>query len=268
MNETTATRLRTLGDTYEEARQRLVSLVREVTSVDTDAVDTLTPACPGWRVRDVLAHLSGLTADIESGNLDGAGRDAWTAAQVDTRRSWPLEELLAEFDDRGPRLAALLDDFPGRYGVQVAADIAVHEQDIRGALQQPGARDSRSVQHCVNFLIDTIIRPGAAAIGVLPLEIAAGGRTAVVGSSRGGSNAPTEAIMAALASPWPPHDDEPPIAAGHARLSIDPFELMRAFTGRRSLAQVHQLDWTVDPEHYDALFGLWPFTPRPTDLLE
>src|SRR3954447_14239191 len=128
------TGLRTLGALYEDTRQRVVTLVRDAAAQDSDAATAPVPACAGWRVRDVIAHLSGLATDIESGNLDGAASDEWTAAQVDARRDLNVNDVLAESDEVGPKLACFLDDFPGRYGAQVVADVSVHEQDIRGAL--------------------------------------------------------------------------------------------------------------------------------------
>src|SRR4051794_24878191 len=215
--------LRTQGALYEDTRQRVVDLVRETTLLDFFAAATPLPACPGWRVRDVIAHLSGLATDIASGNLDGAATDAWTAAQVDARRDLSLDDLLAESDDVGPRLAALLDDFPGRYGAQIVADITVHEHDIRGALRRPGARDSAAVAHGVDFLLDTWAGPGARALGLPALRITAGRRSAVVGGhggaspggspgdSRGASPGdPTKAVQTALATwAWPPDRNEP-----------------------------------------------------------
>src|SRR3954464_1491409 len=163
---TTQPQLRTLGALYEETRQRLINLVREATFDDFFAAATPLPACPGWRARDVIAHLSGLATDIASGNLDGAATDAWAAAQVDARRDLSLDDLLAESDDVGPRLAGFLDDFPGRYGAQIVADLTVREQDIRGALRRAGARDSAAVAHGVDFLLDTWAGPGARALGL------------------------------------------------------------------------------------------------------
>src|SRR3954452_21287026 len=177
----TQAQLRTLGALYEETRQRLITLVREATFDDFFAAATPVPACPGWRVRDVIAHLSGLATDIAAGNLDGAATDAWTAAQVDARRDVALDDLLAESDDVGPRLAGFLDDFPGRYGAQVVADITVHEHDIRGALRRSSDRDSAAVAHGADFLLDTWAGPGARALGLPALRITAGRRSAVVG---------------------------------------------------------------------------------------
>jgi uncharacterized protein (TIGR03083 family) len=265
--------LRMLGATYEETRQRVIDLVRDCVAQNSAAAQASVPACAGWRVRDVIAHLSGLATDIESGNLDGAATDEWTAAQVDARRDLSIDEVLRESDDVGPKLASFLDDFPGRYGAQVVADVAVHEQDIRGALRRPGARDSAAIDHCLHFLLSTFIGPAARALGVPSLQIDAGTRVVVVGGSRDNVSDPTETTQTALATwSWPPLDSEAtaPCApdASLPRLEATPFELARAFTGRRSLDQVHRLGWSVDPAPYDALFGLWPFTPQPTDLIE
>ena len=51
-------------------------------------------------------------------------------------------------------------------------------------------------------------------------------------------------------------------------MTIDPFDLFRSCTGRRSAAQIRRFGWTVDPQPYLALFDLWPFTLRETDLDE
>ena len=257
-----ATAVRPLGAVYDAARARMADLIRDA---GPERAVTPVPACPSWTVRDVLAHVTGLYADIMSGILVGAGTDAWTAAQVERRRDAPVEDLLAESDDVGPKLAAMLDDFPGRYGSQVAADLAVHEQDIRGALGRPGARSSLTVDLALEFVFETIVGPGARALGLGPLEMRAGSRSWIVGTGEPPAGDPSEAIAAALAS-----KDRHPFchAAPVGRVSADPFELFRALTGRRSAAQVRRFDWTVDPEPYLAVFNLWPFTLRSTDLVE
>src|SRR3954453_20306298 len=233
--------LRTLGALYEDTRQRVIDLVRESTLLDFFAAATPLPACPGWRVRDVIAHLSGLATDIASGNLDGAATDAWTAAQVDARRALSLDDLLAESDDVGPRLAGFLDDFPGRYGAQVVADITVHEHDIRGALRRPGARASTGVAHAVDFLLSTFVEPGARALGLPALHITDGTRSTLVGGHDDAPSDATEATQTALTTgSWPPGDSEPaPASASTPRLAASTFELLRAFTGRRSLGQIY-----------------------------
>ena len=108
-----------IGALYADGRGRISDLV---SGLGEEAAAPV-PACPQWSVHDVVAHVTGLYADIVSGNLEGAGTDAWTGAQVERRRGVPIDELLAESDDVGPKLAAMLDDFPGRYGAQVVAAI-------------------------------------------------------------------------------------------------------------------------------------------------
>src|SRR5262249_57966144 len=70
------------------------------------------PAAPEWRVRDIVAHLSGVTADINAGNLDGVATDAWTARQVDTRREWSIERLLEEWGTEAAKVEAVVAALP------------------------------------------------------------------------------------------------------------------------------------------------------------
>ena len=74
------------ADQYHELRTQVLDLVR---SQDLADLEIVAPAAPEWRVRDLLAHLSGVCTDIVNGNLDGVTTDAWTAAQVAPRRDWP-----------------------------------------------------------------------------------------------------------------------------------------------------------------------------------
>jgi hypothetical protein len=45
--------------------------------------DEYVPTCPGWTVRDVVAHLAGLCEDWVQGRLAGYASEAWTANQVE-----------------------------------------------------------------------------------------------------------------------------------------------------------------------------------------
>ena len=45
--------------------------------------------------------MAGVNTDIVNGNLDGVASDAWTDAQVTTRREWAVEELLDEWETNG-----------------------------------------------------------------------------------------------------------------------------------------------------------------------
>ena len=61
---------------YDAVRRRLAALPLGELS------GTPVPACPGWCVRDVVAHLAGLCQDWVENRFDGYASDAWTTNQV------------------------------------------------------------------------------------------------------------------------------------------------------------------------------------------
>lgn len=250
---------------YEQTRQRIVRVIcglgRDVDFAESAPV----PACPSWSVKDVLAHVCGLAADVVSGNIGGAATDDWTAAQVEARRKRSITDVLQEWDVVGPAMASYIDEFPGRYGAQVVADLTVHEHDLRDALASPGARDSDAVRASTDLLLSVFVAHGVAALGLPPIAVRSDDRAWMVG---GGSVPPTdpgEAIGAAMLTGEPaPSADRPAVGA----LDVEPFELFRAVTGRRSAHQIRAFDWSVDPDPYMPMFAFRPFTMRTTDLVE
>jgi uncharacterized protein (TIGR03083 family) len=250
------------GTVYEQVRERIVELV---TGLDDRAAATTVPACPAWSIHDVIAHLAGVCADVMAGNVAGAASDAWTAAQVEARSGRSIAEIVAEWDDVGPQVAAFADDFPGRLGAQFISDVTIHEHDLRGALRRRGARDSEGVSIGVDFLGNVFLHPGVTALGLGPLEVCADDRTWLAGTGGPPTGDLDGTSRAALMST----DAIPsPTAAPVGTLTVGGFELFRALTGRRSEAQIRRLDWTVDPEPYLPAFGFGPFSIRPTDLIE
>jgi hypothetical protein len=253
---------RPLGRIYEETRLRVAALVSDA-GVEGACLEV--PACPSWTVHGVVAHLVALYGDIVSGNLDGAGSDDWTNRQVRSRQGTPILDVLGEWADVSPKLTAMIDDFPGLYGRQVVADLAVHEQDIRGALRSPGARHSPAVAVSMDFVFAGIVGPGAVALGLGPVTFASASKQWTVGGNGPASEDPDAAIAAAIAGAGTATfaRDAPAVT-----VTADGFDLFRALTGRRSSKQVRCFDWSADPTRYLPLFGLWPFTVRETDLLE
>lgn len=254
--------LRDRGAKYEAGRARITELVA---GLDGDAAATEVPACPTWSVHAVVAHLTGVCADIIVGNVQPTPDDSWTAAQVEARKEQTLTETLEEWDDVGPKVAAIIDDFPGHYGAQMVADVTVHEHDLRGALAQRGARESDGLTTGLDYLMDVLVRPSMGALGLGPLEVRADGRNWVVGTDDPPSGDPDAAWRDALISPELP---PPPSASPVGSLELSPFELFRAVTGRRSAAQIKRFDWTTEPDPFLPMFGLGPFTTRSTDLIE
>jgi len=256
--------MRRFGQLYLDGQQRILDLV--AWAGDETAAQTAVPACPGWTVHDVLAHVTGVAADVLAGRMDGVTTPAWTAAQVAARRESAASDIAHEWKEVAPAFAAIVDDFPGWYGPQVVADITVHEQDLRGALELPGARDSEALQSSLDMLMSVVFHASANALGLGPIGVNAGGRSWLIGGvdvTEG--TTPTAAIDAALLWGDKPR---PSTAEPVVTLTADPFELFRAATGRRSATQIRAFDWSDDPTAYVRLFGQGPFTLRESDLAE
>jgi len=224
------------AELYAEGRERIVGMV---TGLSPRQAATPVPTCPEWSVADVLAHLTGICADVLAGNTDGVATDPWTEAQVTARRGRGIDELVAEWSETAPQVEALSEAFPPELGAQWITDLTTHEHDIRTAIDQPGARDSAGVATGLDFVVTIGFQPSVAAHGLPPIEV------------RGGDKA------------W--H------ASGTvtgAAVEGSPFELLRALTGRRSAAQIRTLFWSVDPEPYLPAFEFGPFTIARTDIDE
>jgi uncharacterized protein (TIGR03083 family) len=220
------------AQTYSALRGRVSDLVRKA---NPDQLERLAPAAPEWRVRDLVAHLSGITADINAGNLDGVATDAWTARQVDARRDWSIEELLEEWDTEAPKVEAVMATFPEAAVGQMTMDAATHEQDIRGGLERPGARDCDAIAIGLDWAVPMLTATVDPAGATLRIETENGSSTIGTGDR-------------------------------HFGVRADRYELFRTLTGRRSADQIRAFEW--DGEAAPELLVLAIFTPRPTPLVE
>jgi uncharacterized protein (TIGR03083 family) len=220
------------AETYRALRGRVSDLVRDS---DEEQLERLAPAAPEWRVRDLVAHLSGITADINAGNLDGVATDAWTARQVDTRRDWSIDRVLDEWDTEGSKVEAVMSSLPEIAVAQMTMDAATHEHDIRGALDRPGGRDTEAMDVGFDYGVQVLAGTVDQADATLRIDTEAGSRTLGSGARQIGVRA-------------------------------DQFELVRAMTGRRSVDQMRGFDW--DGEAAPELLVLPIFTPRPAPLVE
>ena len=120
---------------WTQAQRRVVELVAPLPA---ERAAVRVPACPDWSVRDLLSHMVGLGVDVVAGDEPDDHNDAWTSRQVEQRRDRDVASLLAEW--RG--IAGPLRDWMGEHGVRPLGDVVIHEQDLRGALGVPGARDT------------------------------------------------------------------------------------------------------------------------------
>lgn len=87
------------GALYETIRAGFVAMLR---ALRVEELDRRVEATPGWRVRDVVAHLAGLTQDLNGGYLGNGDPDAWTQVQVDRFRDSSLEEIIQAWDQEAP----------------------------------------------------------------------------------------------------------------------------------------------------------------------
>ena len=238
---------------YQEAQQSLAALVR---GCDAAALDTVVPACPLWTVADVVRHLTGVAGDVVAGTLPAdlnpieswhtpegqeAG-DAHTDNHVRSRSGRDIGDVLAEWDTttaellhilrrerEAPQPLAFIEVIP-------VSDIAVHLQDVRGALRQPGDRDS-----------------GALRLALAAYAIGTGMRL----SSRG---------LPALRIRYDDRERVVGVGEPAATWSGDRFSVFRALAGRRSRAQILAMDWDGDPTPFAPLIPA--YGERADDLVE
>jgi uncharacterized protein (TIGR03083 family) len=214
-----------LSSLYLDTYARLVALVA---GLDAVALATPVPACPGWSVQDVVAHEMATTEDALAGRLSGPPPDEATAAQVARFKGRDIAGMLATWAQTAPPFAERV----ARSEVWPAViDIASHEQDIRGALGRPGARDTLAIRLAADGLIGFLDPP-------LPIRVSVEDAEFRVGPA-----------------------DRPELGLATCR-----FEAFRWRMGRRSRAQLAALDWTGDPE--PVLDHLTVFGPSPLDIIE
>ncbi|WP_030624014.1 maleylpyruvate isomerase family mycothiol-dependent enzyme [Streptomyces sclerotialus] len=108
-------------------------------------------ACPGWTVRDVLAHCGAALVRIVEGRLDGAFTPEANAADVRERADWTTAQILDELErgltEAGPVIAAS----DGELDV-IALGEWVHAGDVREALDEPGAYGGRGAADALAIL--------------------------------------------------------------------------------------------------------------------
>ena len=150
--------------------------------------------------------------------------DPWTSAQVERSRDIPTADLLARWGEQ----AVTFEQLP--LPPEAVVDLATHEQDIRGAVDRPGARDSEELTWAFDRVAERTV------------ERLPGLRIEVDGAAFGPDDAPTT-------------------------LRGERYELFRALLGRRSAAQISRLDWSDGPPP-ERIDELPMFGPAAADLIE
>lgn len=158
-----------LVDVWKSAADNLLELTRQL----GDDEWLLPTDCPGWSVRDIVAHCAALESELAglspAGGLEATTKEvvaAYTQAGVDARRESAPGDLMAELEAAVKRRTEMLasappDDPQGIPPITPGGvawnwdtllrnrpvDLWVHEQDIRRAVGRPGHLDSPAAHH-------------------------------------------------------------------------------------------------------------------------
>ena len=139
-----------------------------------------------------------------------------------------IDELAAEWERESPRFERGLDAFGYDLGSHYVGDLHAHLQDVRAALGLARDDDELTVVVSLDFYLgslDSALRES----GTGAMEIVAGSERHVVGG------------------------DEP-----IATVTAAPFEILRALSGRRSLRQIGDLEWTGDVDRLAPALSRYP----------
>jgi hypothetical protein len=210
-----------VGAIYERTRRALSAAIAGCTP---DELDRRVPATPEWSVRDVLAHVTGLAADLNAQRFPDPrdeGGTAWAEHQVQSRRDQAVAAVIDEWEREGPAFADVLRAFGYEFGCHFIADLHAHHQDVRQALGLSVDDDRDTVlvalDHYVAFIDELLVGADWGR-----LEIVTPDEQRAIGSSG-------------------PH---------HARVGGSSFEMLRSLSARRSANQVRALDWSGDRDDF------------------
>ncbi len=203
-----------LAEIYSTCRTRLTELGP---TLSAEQLDARLPATPPWTVADGYRHLTGVCVDVLDGVMEGAGSAEWTAAQLAQRSDRSIDQVCAEWNERGPQLEAQVAA-AGTAMAFCAFDAWTHGQDIRAAVGVPAQPDDDLVVSLAEIAVSTFGRRYAGS-GAPALRIVFAGTDHVLG------------------------DGDPALT-----LNTTAYELLRIIFGRRSRSQIEEADWSgADP---------------------
>ncbi|MGA7756343.1 MAG: maleylpyruvate isomerase family mycothiol-dependent enzyme [Ilumatobacteraceae bacterium] len=198
------------ADLYRLERRAFVALLR---TLSPEELTRTVPATPLWSVRDVLAHVVGITADLNAQRFGDGDADEWTATQVLSRRGASIDQLADEWEREGPTFESGLRIFGYDFGAHYLGDLLQHVLDVHAAIgRRPVLGDNLVVAsdfylRCFDEALNE------RSVGVVIVDV--GDEQIVLGSG-----SPTVTLRA-------------------SRL-----ELFRALGGRRTHAEIAALEWS------------------------
>lgn len=136
-----------LSDGYHSTRRRITELAA---TLGDDELALAVPACPAWKVHDLLTHVVGVPEALASGSFPAGNRQAWLDGVVEERRGVPVPELLERWEACEAATSAVVDGG----GSLLLIDLVSHEHDLRGAVGRPGARGVPEVRAIVQLMLE------------------------------------------------------------------------------------------------------------------
>jgi uncharacterized protein (TIGR03083 family) len=191
---------------YQRSSERIRSLVNERNA------DVEIPTCPGWTVKDMIGHLADLIAVYKTDPKEGFS-PGWGDRGVEDRSDRSLGENLDEWDELVKDSGDIFDSHMAQVAV---SDILAHEQDIRTAIDEPGARDDENIVPSIEMALAWVEQK---ADGLPTLRLV------------------TESVDRQIG------EGDPSVT-----LRTSNYDLFRVLHGRRTVEQVRAMDWSGDPD--------------------
>ena len=219
-----------LSEMYAETRGRLLALGP---TLSTEQLGAPLAATPPWTALDAFRHLTGVCADVLDGRLENAGTPTWTAEQLAARADRTIDDVCAEWRDRGPDLDSRIAEVGSRMGF-VEFDAWTHQQDVLAAVGHARLHDEVLVEELAGHALTTF-----------------SGRYA-------SSGAPTVRVAVGETDERVLGEGEPAVT-----LTTSPYELMRIVFGRRSERQVRAAGWDGPPDDVAAAIAAFHLFDHP-----
>jgi uncharacterized protein (TIGR03083 family) len=205
---------------YRVCRESITALLQR----RPDAADLPVPACPGWTVRDLAAHLLNICESARN-SLIGLPEPL---SGPDDRRGVP--ELLDEWTRVGLETEKLVAESELWHG-PLSMDVFAHEVDIRNVLGEEVPADHPAYPGAMGVVFGGFAG-SVRARGLPALLIETAGQRWVVGGGE-------------------------PVAT----LRAHRHDLFRSVGGRRTHQQIAELAWTGPHEQWLPAFTWGPFDP-------
>lgn len=244
-----------MADLAGAFREMQEALTRDLCDIDAARWNTAIPTRSQWTVKDTLAMLSGFAGALIEGRWTEDYSDSWVDHEILDGLHIALDRLVAERRDRsGPEILEEWAGYSKRLQAMMAGDepfpagthpfvgwsylwaVVQNAHNVWAAIGISNARDFQATALCLESAV-IWLDMRLQATGGPALRLRAGPREWVVGDGT-----PAATVTAA------------------------PFDLLRALSGRRSLAQIRDFDWDGDPRPYLEVFS--PFEPPKEAFVE